>query len=238
MMKKILLTALTIASTNVLAATEYTIEINNLTTGAYFTPFLVAAHSDNTSLFKTGEVASTNLQAMAEGGNINGLLNDVQSTGGRIIANPAGGLLAPGASTTANLGALNPELTELSIVAMLLPSNDGFAGLNSLTLPTENGTYTYYLNTYDAGTEANNELRGGGAPGVAGMPVPPPLQPLLGTNGEGIPNTQAEGFVSIHRGVLGDLDNTGGYSDIDAANQGWANNTVSITVTVSGIANN
>lgn len=238
MMKKFFLTTLALASTSVFAATEYKVEINNLTSSAYFTPFLVAAHSDSTSLFKTGETASSNLQAMAEGGDINGLSNDVQGSGGRIITNPAGGLLAPGNSTVANLGALNPDLTKLSIVAMLLPSNDGFAGLNAMTLPTENGTYTYYLNTYDAGTEANDEVRGSGAPGAAGMPVAPPFEPALGNNAEGIPNAKIEGFVSIHRGVIGDFDSAGGFSDIDAANQRWGDHTVSITITVSGTPNN
>ncbi|PCK04556.1 MAG: hypothetical protein COA42_19050 [Alteromonadaceae bacterium] len=238
MINKLFLATLTLASTSAFSATEYKVKIDNVTTGAYFTPFLVAAHSDSVSLFDTGAAASANLQAMAEGGNISGLLNDVQSTGGRVVANPAGGLLAPGASAVANLGALNPELTEISIVAMLLPSNDGFVGLNSLTLPTENGTYTYSLNVYDAGTEANDEIRGSGAPGVAGMPVPPPLQPLLGFNGSGVPNITAEGFVSVHRGVLGDLDLNGGVSDIDAANQRWLNPTVNVTITVSGTPNN
>ena len=237
MFKKLLLSSLVLASSSAFAATEYTVEIENLTTGAYFTPFLVAAHADNMSLFNTGEPASDNLQVMAEGGNISGLLDDVQRVGGRIVANPAGGLLFPGSSTVANLGALNPNLTELSIVAMLLPSNDGFVGLNSLTLPTENGTYSYDLNIYDAGTEANDELRGGGAPGVAGMPVPPPLDPMLGIGGTGIPNVSAEGFVSIHRGVIGDFDLSGGMSDIDAANQNWLNPTVRVTITVSGTPN-
>lgn len=237
MIRKMLLTSLALASTNIFAATEYKVEIENLTTGVYFTPFLVAAHSDSVSLFKTGYPASNSLQVMAEGGNINALVDDVQSTGGRIVANPAGGLLSPGVKTVANLGALNPELTEVSIVAMLLPSNDGFAGLNSLTLPTENGVYSYDLVIYDSGTEGNDEIRGSGAPGQPGMPVPPPLDPMLGSNGLGVPNTSAEGFVSVHRGVLGDLDFEGGVSDIDAANQRWANPTVRVTIAVSGTPN-
>lgn len=238
-MKKMLLASMftLAASPAVFAATEYRVEIQNLTTGAYFTPFLVAAHPGNVSLFESGMPASRNLQQMAEGGNVSGLRNDVQSIGGRIVENPAGGLLGPGAKATANVGALNPNNTHLSIVAMLLPSNDAFAGLNSLELPTVNGTYTYSLNIYDSGTEANDELRGSGAPGVAGMPVPPPLQGAVGTGGTGVPNTSPEGFVSIHRGVLGDLDPTGGVSDIDAANQGWSNPTVRVTINVSGIPN-
>lgn len=237
MITKAVLAVSTIVSTSAFAATEYKVEIENVTTGAYFTPFLVAAHSSDLSVFETGQAASASLQMMAEGGNINGLRNDLQGKGSRVIANPARGLLKPGAKAIANVGAVNPSLTQLSIVAMLLPSNDAFVGLNSLTLPVENGVYTYSLNMYDSGTEANDEIRGGGAPGVAGMPVPPPLEGLIGTGGMGIPNTSPEGFVSLHRGVMGDLDMYGGYSDIDAANQTWLNPTVKVTITVSGIAN-
>ena len=73
------------------------------------------------------------------------------------MENPAVGLLAPGDSATATLDTTAGN-THLSIVAMLLPTNDGFVGLDSLEIPTTPGTYIYYLNGYDAGTEANDEV--------------------------------------------------------------------------------
>ena len=45
-------------------------------------------------------------------------------------------------------------IVKQSIVAMMLPTNDGFVGLDALRVPRWRGTYTYYLNGYDAGTEA------------------------------------------------------------------------------------
>ena len=46
---------------------------------------------------------------------------------------------------------------------MLIPTNDAFVGMDSIEIPTEPGTYTYYLNAYDAGTDLrqiNAELNG------------------------------------------------------------------------------
>lgn len=218
-------------STQAVAA-DYTIEIQNLTRGTYFTPLLVAAHPASASLFNVGDAASTELQTMAEGGDISGLEAIVMTVSGQTVANPAAGLLAPGASTSATINNdANPANTQLSIVAMLLPTNDGFVGLNSLTLPTEPGSYHYTLNAYDAGTEANDEIRGSGAPGVAGMPVPPPLEALVGTNGSGR-SASVEGFVHIHPGVLGDAEADGGISDIDASQSRWLNPVARVTITV------
>ncbi|UTA46909.1 spondin domain-containing protein [Simiduia sp. 21SJ11W-1] len=215
------------------SAADYSIDVQNLTRGSYFTPLLVAAHPDSAQLFEAGQPADSALQVMAEGGDISQLEGAVQAAGGITVANPAGGLLAPGMTTTASFSNTdNMASSQLSIVGMILPSNDGFVGLGNLTLPTEAGTYVYELNAYDAGTEGNDEIRGSGAAGMPGMPVPPPLDPLMGTNGTGI-NAAAEGFVHIHRGVLGDLDATGGTSDIDASQSRWLNPVARITVTVN-----
>jgi hypothetical protein len=176
--------------------------------------------------------ASANLQAMAEGGSIAGLAADITAATGVNVENPAAGLLAPGASTMADLGDPGEANTQLSIVGMLLPTNDGFVAMNAMTLPTAPGTYTFLLNAYDAGTEANDEIRGSGMPGQAGLPVPPPLENLVGTGGTGIPNVTAEGFVHIHRGTLGDTNSTGGTSDINAASQRWLNPVARIVITV------
>ncbi len=63
-----------------------------------------------------------------------------------------------GATTTATVNTDNATAnTHLSIVTMLLPTNDGFLALNNLAVPTQPGTYTYNLNAYDTGTEANSE---------------------------------------------------------------------------------
>ncbi len=213
-------------------AADLEITIQNLSRGLYFTPLLVATHPAGTRLFTSGQPASNAIQTMAEGGDIAGLESDVQSIGGTAVANPAGGLLGPAQSTTAtSTGGAGTANTQLSVVAMILPSNDGFIGLNAITVPTEPGTYTYDVPVYDAGTEGNDELRGSGQPGQPGMPVPPPLDPLLGQNGSGL-GDPAEGFVHIHRGNLGDTDPAGGASDIDSRRHRWLSPAARVTLTV------
>lgn len=213
-------------------AADFDVEIQNVTRGIYFTPLLVAAHPDSASLFESGAAASANLQAMAEGGDISGLEADLNTVGATQDNNPAGGLLAPGASTTATLNTdAAAANTELSIVGMMLPTNDGFIAANSITVPTAPGEYTYFLNAYDAGTEANDEIRGSGTPGEAGFPVPGPIDGDIGNGGTGLAAT-AEGFVHIHRGVLGDTNNAGGASDIDSTLHRWLNPVAKVTITV------
>jgi len=210
-------------------AADLTVKITNLTQGIAFTPLLVAGHDSSTTLFTPGAAASANLQAMAEGGSIAGLSGDVTGAGGVVQENPAAGLLTAGKSAMTDID--TGANTQLSVVAMMLPTNDGFVALNNLTIPTTPGTYTYNLNAYDAGTEANDEIRGGGAPGVAGFPVPGPLDASVGTGGTGV-NAVAEGFVHIHRGVLGDTSSDSGVSDIDSTTHRWLNPVARVTLTV------
>lgn len=213
-------------------AASYKVEVQNLTQGIYFAPLLVATHSAEVSLFKAGMSASTSLQKLAEGADNSGFITDLTAAGAVPVQNPAGGLLAPGAKVLVDLGMQDMAHPQLSIIGMIVPSNDGFVTLHKLTLPTLPGTYTYMVNAYDAGTEANDEIRGGGAVGVPGLPVPPPLESKVGTGGTGIVGASTEGFVHIHRGVIGDTNMTGGSSDLNAATQRWLNPVGRVTVTV------
>ena len=232
-MKKTLLAGLIALSiTPTVFAAAYKVEVQNITRGMYFAPLLISAHPTTIKHFASGMAASSNLQKMAEGGNISGLSVDMTNAGAKSIENPAAGLLAPGAMTMADLGDPGTSNTQLSVVGMMVPSNDAFISLNSISLPTAKGTYTYMLNGYDAGTEANDEIRGGGAPGISGMGVPAPLDTMVGKGGTGIVGVTAEGFVHIHRGVIGDHDKAGGMSDHDASLHRWLNPVARVIVTV------
>lgn len=214
------------------SATQFDVEITNITHGITYTPFLVAAHTAGNNLFMVGQPASANLQTMAEGGNIDGLRADVDALGATVVANPAGGLLAPATSTSFSMDTDGTSNTQLSIVAMLLPTNDAFAGLNAITIPTEPGTYTYYLNAYDAGTEANDEIvNGGGASGTPGIPIAPGGD--AGTGGTGLGGTDTNTNVHIHRGTIGDTDPNGGPSDLDSTVHRWLNPVVRVRLTVN-----
>lgn len=234
-MKKTLSAALLAASFVAMPAAnavDFDVEITNLTNSIYFTPFLVAAHPEGNNLFVAGQPASANLQAMAEGGDIAGLEADLTALGATIVANPAGGIFGPAGSVSFNMNTDGTANDRLSIVTMLLPTNDAFAGLNAIEIPTTPGSYTFNVNAYDAGTEGNDELlTGGGAPGAPGMPGDP--SGLTGTGGTGAAGADANPNVHIHRGSLGDTDATGGTSDLDSTVHRWLNPVIRVTITVN-----
>jgi len=214
-------------------ATEFNVRIVNLTNGFWFTPILVAAHPDGSSLFSTGQPASASLQAMAEGGDISGLVADLQGMGATLGEDPAGGMLMPAMSANVDMNTDGTSNVLLSVVTMLLPTNDAFIGLNSITIPTEPGTYTFNVPAYDSGTEANDELIAGmpgGAPGVAGIPGDP--GGLAGTGGTGAAAADANTNVHIHRNTLGDTMAAGGPSDLDSTVHRWLNPVARVIVTV------
>ncbi|WP_087018558.1 spondin domain-containing protein [Thaumasiovibrio subtropicus] len=213
--------ALTLLSASVAQAAEIDVTITNLTKGIHFTPFILAAHDSNAHLFQTGEPASAEIEAMAEGGDISGLATQAGNLGAVVVENPANGILNPGASTTTSMS--TGSLDRLTIASMLLPTNDGFVGIDSWHIPAEAGTYTVYLNGYDAGTEANDEL-------ATSMPNPPFI--TFGNGGTGVEATVTNADIHIHPGNLGDTNATGGISDLDSSAHRWLNPVAMLTVTV------
>jgi len=201
-------------------AAELSIKITNLTHGIAFTPFLVAGHDSDTHLFQSGTAASVALEAMAEGGDISGLSSQVDAAGGYKVENPAAGLLMAGAST--DWFDLDTKTgTHLSLTAMLLPTNDGFAGVDGWKIPTTAGTYTILVNAYDAGTEANDEL-------TASIPQAIPTN----SGGTGLSAVETNMSVHIHPGNVGDDSVSDGKSDLTNTVHRWLNPVLKVTVTV------
>jgi hypothetical protein len=234
-MRKIIIGTLAAAAVTLAGQTQAAdldIEITNLTHGFHFTPLLVGAHGAGSHLFQAGQDASDNLQIMAECGMISGLSADLDNMGANKVENPAGGMLAPGATTPITSLMTTDGNTYLSLVAMLLPTNDAFVGIDNVKIPTAAGTYTYYLNAYDAGTEANNELidASGCAAGMAGIPGAPGED--TGTGGMGVTDDESNKTVHVHRGTLGDTEATGGKSDLNSSIHRWQNPVARLVITV------
>ena len=207
------------------------VSVTNLTSGIYFTPLFVAAHDGHNSLFTAGEPASSSLEIMAECGDISELVADLNGAGADTLVNPAGGLLAPGETAT---GKLMPSRHNkyLSLAAMLLPTNDGFVGLDSIPIPRASGTYIYDLYGFDAGTEVNDEILftescDASTPGIPGDPTG-----LSGTGGTGVAAVEPNLTVHIHPGNVGDLDPTGGPSDLSSAYHDWRDPVAKLVITV------
>ncbi len=230
--KLVLSAALAVAIPSASIAQTITIRITNLTQGQHFTSRLVVAHNDTVDLFQAGVDAAntaatppsprngTNtapraLAWLAEAGvrnnadNTNSTGSNFESLLGPALTNNGsnrwqgfGELLAP-ATTSGNYTFDTGGFPRLSVLAMLVPTNDAFLGLDSITIPTTSGTHTFNVNAYDAGTELNDELNpaaNDGANGstrtvteagtgialggyaVPGMAAPAPTQASLQTN--------------------------------------------------------
>jgi Spondin_N len=213
-------------------AETWTVTITNATGGTYFTPLMVAAHDDAVDAFEVGQPASPQLRATAECGDTSGLIAAFGAAGADFDNNPAGGALAPGSSATAVLTPSRGN-DRLTIAGMLVPTNDGFFGLDAVEVPKLPGTYTWAVNGYDAGTEANDEILNDTtpcAPGVPGMPGDP--TGLAGSGATGVTTFDYNTNVHVHPGPVGDLDPTGGPSDLDAGVHRWVNPIAYVTVTV------
>ncbi len=180
----------------------YEATITNIT-GNYLTPVNWAAHSSEVSLFQVNRPASPGVQAVAENGGVPVLAAEIAGAvddAGLGTSGVGGGApIPPGGSVTFEF---TTSAERFSIVSMLICTNDGFAGLDSKTLPRSDSAKQYRLQGYDAGTEINTELR-------ADL-VPAPFCQLgsgLGT-GESNPALAENGVVRRHQGIqgVGDLE--------------------------------
>ncbi len=220
-------------------ASELTVSVTNLTRATWITPMLVTAHPASFKSFTLGTAASVELQNIAEGGNIDPM-QAILPTGSTKSVNPNNGPLKPGATSlpATLLGGAGTSNTQLSILAMLVPTNDGFIALNAIDIPTTPGTYVYEVKAYDSGTEANDEKKAAaGGINQPGMIFPPFLNDATGKlsadinpNATGFTNATKEGYVHIHRGILGSA--AGGASALDNTVYRWLNPVARVVLTV------
>jgi hypothetical protein len=262
-------------SSSVLMAQTIDIQITNLTHAQHFTPRLVIAHEPSFDAFEPGVQATSALAWLGEAGviddaqnpassgeNFEALLGPTDIDNGSNTWHRFGGLSAPSTSENVSFNTLGK--THLSILAMLIPTNDAFAGLDSITIPTIPGSYTYILNAYDGGTELNDELNsmrtdiveqggtplgGYAAPGVAGAGASPVPLGVGGTgvavevgfaeDGSAIGSNEVvdgtDGPVHIHRNVLGDTSLTDGASDLESTEHRWLNPVARVIITIPAL---
>ena len=132
----------------------YDIEFTNLSTSQIMSPPLAVIHAPSVSLFSVGEFASPQLQQIAENGENEDLLTLVSALDGVSDITNADTPIQPGGTTMLTL-----ESTEVadvfSSVNMIVCTNDGFSGADSIRLPSSTETATFEFLPYDAGTEVN-----------------------------------------------------------------------------------
>ncbi len=137
---------------------EYQISITNITHGQPLSPPVAFLHKANVSFWQIGEAATEAIEKMAEGGDTSDLLALAEAA----PSHQSDAALAPGATQTFSLTSNRRSLNRLSVMGMLVNTNDGFSGLNGVELNRlkPGQTAVYYSHSYDAGTEFNSELPG------------------------------------------------------------------------------
>jgi hypothetical protein len=193
--------ALCLTSTNAYAGGEnhYQVTITNVTAGIAFTPLLVVTHKKGHPLFTLGEPASPELTRIAEGGDTMPMQEKLLNSGMAYDAASSGGLLGPGESVTVSVKSKG-GYKYVSVVGMLLPTNDGVVALNGMRLPKQHAMVM--TPGYDGGTEINDEL-------CANIPGPH-------CGGAAFSDEDGEGYVHIHRGIHG-------VGDLSANEHDWRN---------------
>lgn len=142
---------------------HYRVTIENLSSGQPISPPVAVTHSRSLHLFEPGELASDVIEAIAEDGNqapavalLTGLAGVTDVVDVAMPLTPAGTAVGNFHDTvTFDITATPGD--RLSLAGMLICTNDGIVGLDSVKLPTHDRKQ-YYAEAYDAGTEDNSEL--------------------------------------------------------------------------------
>ncbi len=187
---------LALVMANAVVAQQYEVTVTNITAHQVFTPLLVASHTPGLRLFELGQPASAELEMLAEGGDIAPLMTAAMGSADVMDVQTNGAVMLPGESVTVVVTA-DSTFNQISVAAMLIPTNDAFMAVNSTTIPDGPEAKTIRALGYDSGTEANDQL-------CNHIPGPPSVCTGEGFN---VSRDEAEGFVHIHRGIhaIGDL---------------------------------
>ena len=193
-------------------AYRYEITLENLTpdTGdggsQVFSPPVIATHHPGIGMFRLGGFASPGMAAIAEDAMNGPMVNRFASSDLVREVFEGDGVIFPGSSASWMIEGM-PREGRLSMAFMLVNTNDGFSGVNSLRLPTADQV-TFYLHAYDAGSELNTEL----ASDIPG--------PCCGSPGMG---TETRERIRAHRGIRGD-------ADLDSEKWGWNGPVARLTI--------
>lgn len=172
---------------------EYEITLTNVTSNQPLSPITLLTHAEDDSLFDVGVEASVALEVLAEAGDNSDIL--ALSTNVNTVADSAP--LGPGGTYTGRLVTADTSLN-LTILSMLVNTNDAITGLNNTDLADYevNEKKTFSLSVYDSGTEANTETAAT-IPGPAGV----------GADG-GFDSARDDiiNVVTMHAGVISNQD--------------------------------
>ena len=216
-------------------ARTYRVTVTNLTAGQPFTPVLFATHRANVDVFSVGSSASFGVKEIAENGNLAPLAEALGATTGVSEVFQGGAPIVPAGTPGSAMfpDSVTFEISgdrgarSLSWVSMLICTNDGFTGSDSLELPRHVGdSVTAGSAGYDAGTEINTEDF---------ADIVPPCQGLIGVS-SGEPGTGTSNPALAEGGVIHHHQGIHGGADLLPEVHGWDVNAPVAEVTVERIA--
>jgi hypothetical protein len=190
-------------------AREWLVTVENLTPAGSqpLSPPLVVVHSPRTDVWSVGAIASHGVAAIAEDANNAPLEDALPQVGGvETVFTVPGGPIPPGNSRAFGVETRG-RLDQLTLLTMLVNTNDAFTGLDSLSIHGKGAVIETVA--YDAGSERNNEL-------AAFIPGPCCNNPFV-RDPEGAP-------IRPHDGITG-------VGDLDPAVYSWPEPAARITVT-------
>jgi hypothetical protein len=205
----------------------YRVTIENETDGQPFSPGVAITHKRSVSLFEVGDKASHGIEAIAEDGDEGPAVAAVTGAQGvtdvfdlnRPITRE--GTTFMGFTDEFSFEIQARQRDRLSLAVMLICTNDGFTGLNSVKLPKE-GPVTYHSAGYDAGTESNTE-RSKDIVDPCSALGPAPLAGDPNGNEDAAVDTSPHGNIHHHDGIKG-----GG--DLSESMHDWENPVAEITI--------
>lgn len=217
-----------IPESNAAGPQMYEVTVTNITPGQPITPPLLVTHSKDVSLFSVGEKASSELQQLAENGNASLLIEKLEGNPGvmDVVKGLVGHLVPandPGDtdleySETFTVSA-DGNKRYLSFASMLVCTNDGIAGIDSVKLPFYKEK-TVYAKAYDVRTEMNTE-------DFADLVPPCAAESGVSSSDKGTGDTNPEiaedGIIIPHPGIFGD-------DDLSQRAHGWDGPVVKIDI--------
>ena len=210
-------------SNQVEQSAQFRITTTNLTNAQTMSPVAVIMHNSGFNNFIDGEPASLAVETLAEGGDNSQVLSEAAAATQYISSGSTTGPVAPstiGEPVTLDVPTDQLSDLRLSVMTMLIRTNDGFTGLNASDISNMEvgSSRSFSAPTWDAGTELDDE---------AGVNIP-------GTGGEGFNATRNDriNLVRFHNGVVTNASPTFGLatSDLVEADR-FLNPTSRITVT-------
>jgi hypothetical protein len=187
---------------------SWQVRITNLTPAGSqpLSPPLLVVHSRRADVWSLGQIATHPVAAIAEDANNTPAEMALTGFPGVLsVETGAGGPIPPGASGTYTVDA-GGRFNRLTVLTMLVNTNDAFTGLDSAHLRGRG--FTRSTNAYDAGSERNNEL-------IAFIPGPCCNHPFV-RDPEGA-------LIRMHEGITG-------RGDLNPAVYGWTGHVARIQV--------